>query len=110
MKSFVAILSLAVLAAASPVLDTRTPPKSPQDASDACGDNVVSCCNGSSESNSSGLISAIVGPILANGCLGVGLNASKFPRRAARYVVLGWLLMEDSFSLERDHQHWWLVR
>ncbi|KAF2679378.1 hypothetical protein K458DRAFT_435224 [Lentithecium fluviatile CBS 122367] len=75
MKSFVAILSLAVLTAASPVLETRTPLKSPQDASEACGENVVTCCNGSGEQNSSGLISAIVGPIASNGCIGVGIQA-----------------------------------
>ncbi|KAF2751016.1 hypothetical protein M011DRAFT_474493 [Sporormia fimetaria CBS 119925] len=77
MKSFFAILALATMAVATP-LSTRTggtPPKGIKDASDACGDNVVSCCNPTNEESSSGLISAIVGPILANGCLGVAANA-----------------------------------
>jgi hypothetical protein len=76
MKSFISILAFAVLATASPALSPRTPPKGVKDASDACGDNVVSCCNPTNKESSSGLISAIVGPILANGCVGVGLNAS----------------------------------
>ncbi|KAF2731827.1 hypothetical protein EJ04DRAFT_525826 [Polyplosphaeria fusca] len=78
MKFALSILALAAIAIASP-LDVRTgggPPKSISDADKACGSSsVVSCCNGSSESDSSGLISAIVGPILANGCLGVSLSA-----------------------------------
>ncbi|KAJ4287300.1 hypothetical protein N0V90_012698 [Kalmusia sp. IMI 367209] len=82
MKTAFAILSLAVLAIANP-MDRRTGggsvPEKPQDASDKCGDQVVSCCNSSDKESSSGLISAIIGPIASNGCLGVGVNASKCP-------------------------------
>lgn len=76
MKSFLAILSLAVLAIATPI--TSTPPKGISDAEKSCGEQVVSCCNPTNKETSSGLISAIVGPILANGCLGVGVNAREF--------------------------------
>ncbi|KAF2013179.1 hypothetical protein BU24DRAFT_410952 [Aaosphaeria arxii CBS 175.79] len=73
MKRFIAITFFAILAAASPV--ASTPPKGISDADKACGDQVVSCCNPTNKESSSGLISAIVGPILANGCVGVSANA-----------------------------------
>jgi hypothetical protein len=75
MKNFAAILAFAVLATASPMLSARTG-KPVKEASDSCGDNVVSCCNPTNKESSSGLISAIVGPIASNGCLGVGVEAS----------------------------------
>ncbi|KAH7123824.1 hypothetical protein B0J11DRAFT_580587 [Dendryphion nanum] len=73
MKSFIAILALAVLAMANPI--TSTPPKNIGDTDKACGNQVVSCCNASSEESGSGLISAIISPILVNGCLGVSASA-----------------------------------
>ncbi|KAF2253515.1 hypothetical protein BU26DRAFT_560810 [Trematosphaeria pertusa] len=73
MKTFVAILSLAVLAAASP-LEARTAPKSPKEAGKACGSNVVSCCNTSNEQSSSGILSGLFGPILSGGCLGASVS------------------------------------
>ncbi|KAK7725096.1 hypothetical protein SLS57_004009 [Botryosphaeria dothidea] len=45
-------------------------------ASNTCSSTqVVSCCNNSNKQNSAGLISAISGPILGNGCTGIGANA-----------------------------------
>ncbi|KAB2571616.1 hypothetical protein BFW01_g7464 [Lasiodiplodia theobromae] len=71
--SFIAasLLSLAVAGSASPALSTRTD-KSIDDAAKSCNANqVVACCNPSSTQSSAGLLSAIVGPILGNGCTGV---------------------------------------
>ncbi|KAF2268044.1 hypothetical protein CC78DRAFT_576593 [Lojkania enalia] len=72
MKAVFSILALATLSTA---MVARTPPKGIPEADEACGDNVVSCCNPTNKESSSGLISAIAGPILANGCVGVGANA-----------------------------------
>lgn len=80
MKSFISILALAVFATATPMISPRTPPKGVGDASKACGSQVVSCCNPTNKESSSGLISAIAGPILANGCLGVSANAGMSPK------------------------------
>ncbi|KAF2841876.1 hypothetical protein M501DRAFT_1013261 [Patellaria atrata CBS 101060] len=66
-------ISFAILAAAAP--SKRTTPKTIGGASEMCSpDQTLSCCNPSSEDYSAGLISAIVGPVLANSCVGVGAN------------------------------------
>lgn len=78
--SFIAasLLSLAVAGSASPALSTRTD-KSIDDAAKSCNANqVVACCNPSSTQSSAGLLSAIVGPILGNGCTGVSATVCKW--------------------------------
>ncbi|KAF4309803.1 hypothetical protein GTA08_BOTSDO02414 [Botryosphaeria dothidea] len=71
------IVTMAVAASAVPTanneVEARTD-KTMGGASQTCSANqVVSCCNNSNKQNSAGLISAILGPILGNGCTGVGV-------------------------------------
>lgn len=75
------IISFAVVASAVPTanndIEARTD-KTLGGASQTCSANqVVSCCNSSNKQSSAGLLSAIVGPILGNGCTGVSASIRK---------------------------------
>lgn len=80
MKSFLAIVSLAVLATASPILDARTEPTTLKEADKSCGSNkVVACCNTNNAPSTSGFIPLLnsVGVLSGNSCSGLTLNVSK---------------------------------
>ncbi|EKG09227.1 hypothetical protein MPH_13779 [Macrophomina phaseolina MS6] len=70
------IISMAVVASAVPTAENKIEARTGKtlgSASQTCSANqVVSCCNSSNKESSAGLISLLLGPILGNGCTGIG--------------------------------------
>ncbi|OJD29821.1 hemagglutinin [Diplodia corticola] len=72
------IVSMAVVASAVPTADVAVEARTDKTltgASETCSSNqVVSCCNTSDKTTSTGLLSTIIGSIAGNSCVGVGAS------------------------------------